>query len=586
MKEGSEFERFLALLRPSVALCRRIQTMLFQVKPTSLLKVVALVSFVAVHSEATTTVSASSHQLIFDSVWDPSNSERLAIGTHYDESGGTTAIDCFVGVDYNDEFQEAIYSAPNVCVDFRLFSSTTSTVPWGVISGISSTQAVIAKAQLDNHVVTTNDAVNLPAGYFPVGMSTDAAGGVYLAIHDTGDATPESAASNGKISGLYDYYNQMTHPSQSSQVTSPQLLKLDITTGGTIWDNTMDTTGGRSTVAGIAYMSARDLLIVVGSSNGTGSYVGAGVNTNTWDGYVTLVDAATGVVDDSRWAENNESESSSEHSMRIRSQVGQDEYILGLCVSNDDVYVIGTTTGRMGDGSAGGGGFVSKIDADMLNILWSVQFDGSGTEITHCDATSDFVYVAGNVPAGVLLDDSTRTSASDSQDVFVSLLDASSGSIEWTRQIDSQREDIMANIVYSSSADQLILTGNALDRDQESNYVYTLTVEHSSGDHDWQSLGEDEDPLGLSVTDSPASSPSSSPEQSPTSSPSHSKAELEEENIAIAAVLIPVIAVFVAVGVAYSRWTSGRGPVKSVEEVEQVEGELELAAEGPDNKIV
>lgn len=530
-----------------------------------------------IQTQGLVTLSRYITQLAFHGSIDPTLYQILAIGVlfrgTYDDLTlqGQSDIDCYIAIGDLTGFERTVLETPQMCIGFQFFDrgtatdgSTTTSLPRGVISGIHNNQAIIASADFSDHILTMANPIDLPQQYFPVSLSTDAQGGVYVALHSTAGILPSSNSDNNDQSetlyNIYNYFQQMTHPNASVHDAAPQVVKIDILTGDLLWELALETELGRSTVAAVALMTSRDWLVVAGSSNGSGSYVGAGVHTTTWDGYVTLVNATSGKVDDSKWAA---SPLAADHSLRVTSQVGKHDYVLGMCIFEDDIYLVGTTEGTMVPGVVAGGGFVTKLDADTLQISWTRQWEGIGVQALTCEATEDFVYVSGHVPESVLLNDTTRTQSSDNQDIFVSLLDASSGEMRWTRQVDSRRPDFMASISYHVLG-YSVLTANSMDLVNGVSVLYALTFEHETGYYDWQGMDPQDDPLGAAFGD--LDTPTS-PTQFPTtmSTPSEtantpgivSDNDKDKSTIIAVAIVIPVLLLLaVLVYTAFTRRSS------------------------------
>jgi hypothetical protein len=203
------------------------------------------------------------------------------------------------------------------------------------------------------------------------------------------------------------------------------------------------------------------------------------------------MDATTGISDDTN---ANLTHINADHSIRIQSQPNQDDFVSATCSSGDKMYVVGFTTGII-DGTEAGGAFIIKYDLDTLNILWKRQIAGVGVEATTCVASGDLLYFAGIVPAGILLEDETRTDGpSDTQDVFAVAVHADSGDFYWIRQIDSRQEDSLPNLLISQ-INNVMFSANALNREDGTSVVYLMSIFLESGFHDWQALPKEADPL-------------------------------------------------------------------------------------------
>ena len=446
-------------------------------------------------------------QLAFHSAFDSRKALVLTTGVLFRTAlkdytlSGPSDTDCFISLG----FDRALYESPQLCTHFEMFPvSTSGGLPAGVSLGIDGNQASISSIlQLTeyNQDWRFADVHLLPVGQFPIAVATDASGSAYIGMHETNGELPPAAKPSQpeqELLNLYKYHRRMTHPWETTHVESPIIVKVNILTGKQEWRLNLTTTYGRSNIGGVVHLPSRNLVVVAGSSNGEGSLVGGGEWSNSWDGYLTLINATTGKMD-----EETTSTTSflSEHSERIQSQVGADDFIHGLCAVDDNLLiVVGSTTGKMTSDTTAmnGGAFVRVYDVDTLKVKWTYQWPGGmHVEALKCAATSRYVYVAGHVPAGVSLEKKggTRDSIPSTQDLFVSLLDTSDGNLRWTRQIDSRRNDTLANIFVSPTGD-LVMAHNAMDFELGFNEVLTSTVSNSDGFYDWKDLPSDMDPLG------------------------------------------------------------------------------------------
>lgn len=448
-------------------------------------------------------LSRHSTQLALDAIYDSDQGKLMSLGvlfrTAYKDislsSGGASDTDCYVAVGDVRGFDRAIFESPQLCTQFKVLKTSNSFLPQGIITGIHGNQATVSGMDYygEYSSATLRNTIGLPSQTYPVALAADDQGGVFVALHDTGGILPPPAPKdkNQVLTDTYNYVRLMNHPSETEHMTSPSIVKVNITTGENLWSLTMETTEGRSTIAGIHYLPPpRDILVVAGSSSGRGCTVGNDEFTNSWDGYLTIADATTGVVD---VLEQGESKLASDHSVRYSSQVLQDDYILGLCAYEDEIYIMGTTTGKMTQVEESGGAFILRLDVDTLNEVWIHQWPGIGVEALKCEVSQNLLFVAGHVPAGVLLDD-TLESPSPDQDVFVSFLDKENGEVQWTKQIDSRRPDRLADFAIDFTSN-LILVGNAMDFANGVSDIYTLSILQANGFHDWQALPRRADPL-------------------------------------------------------------------------------------------
>jgi hypothetical protein len=217
------------------------------------------------------------------------------------------------------------------------------------------------------------------------------------------------------------------------------------------------------------------------------------------------------------------------------------------------MYVVGSTTGII-DGTEAGGAFVIKYDVDTLNILWKRQIVGMGVEATTCVANADLVYLGGLVPAGILLDDETRTDGpSDTQDVFAAAIHGDSGEFFWIRQIDSRQEDILPNLMISQIKN-LMFSANALNPEDGSTVIYLMSIFLETGFHDWIALPKDANPLagaqnaGEGITVPPVGTVGA--EEGGNNDNNDNEEDKDNTTVIVVAVVVPVVLLLMVV--AYS----------------------------------
>jgi hypothetical protein len=225
-------------------------------------------------------------------------------------------------------------------------------------------------------------------------------------------------------------------------------------------------------------MSVRDTVLVAGSSNGYGSALGSGYSSQDWDGFLTKVDPQTGVIDDVDGV-------TARHSVRIQTQPQMDDYVHAICVLDDKVYVVGTTEGRM-EGATAGGAFMIKYDIDTLQVSWKRQIPGN-VQGKHCGVSEEFVYIGGNVGKGLSIEEGVKQAYL--QDVFVSQLSSETGSISWTRQFGSHRDDSLESLVVDK-AGNAVVCGNSMEHAylpsslfSPANDVFILSLDKLDGAH-------------------------------------------------------------------------------------------------------
>jgi hypothetical protein len=414
-------------------------------------------------------------------------------------AAGQADTQCITAIGDIRGFDRNVHDSPQFCVHVANFPRSKD-INYGVVAGVAGRQAKLYTMEFlgEYDEAPLLEPFNLPIDTFPVALTTDPDGGVYVGLHDT-DGTLVRAW-NKPLEDLMDYIESVRNPEQA-RVISPLTMKVNMTSGRVLWQTELTTTGGQSLIGDTIHIPSRNVLVVAGSSDGVGTGVGANVQSGDWDGYVTIIDAESGAIDDSA-AELTSI--TADHSLRIQSQIGRDDFIHGICALEEKIFIVGSTTGILEDGSDRGGAFVMKLDLDTLNILWRKQFRGTGggdeddgPQATKCAVRGGTLYVAGHVPAGVWMEqDDSRTQPSNDQDVMAIAMDQDSSEVYWVRQIDSRRHDQLTNIMISGTGD-LFVMGNAMDFDQEFNDVYFMTVSLQGGVHDWLGLPEDVDPIDV-----------------------------------------------------------------------------------------
>jgi len=452
-----------------------------------------------------TLVITSKHraQLAFDSAYDHEGSRVLTTGIYFRSAlrdytlYGPAYTDCFI----EEGVERALYQTPQLCTHFEIFpEGKKSELPAVVSLGMDGDQASIASIPSlteDRKDWQLQNIMELPSRQFPVAVATDVSGGVYVGMHSTGGKVLpiEPSGVDKQLSNINGYYELMTRPGPMTRAGSPIIVRMDMIKRRQSWRMKLNTTDGHSAIGGIVHLPHKDLIVIAGSTNGHGMLVGAGATSSSWDGFITILNATSGEAD----REKASMPSYSTQSLKINSQIGQTDYALGICAHDDEVYVVGTTTGQMTPTATSGGAFIQAYDVDTLNIKWTHQWSGDGVEALKCLVTSrKEIYIAGHVPSEVVVDDERRSSSSYTQDIFVSLLDGSDGTVRWTRQIDSRRHDTVAKIMLNraSTNANLIITHNAMDLVWGVNEIVTSTIAKDDGFHDWQELPDSVDPLG------------------------------------------------------------------------------------------
>ena len=215
------------------------------------------------------------------------------------------------------------------------------------------------------------------------------------------------------------------------------------------WRKPLETADKRSIfVSGMAMIDDGDSLIVVGSTQDV-------EKDSDFDGIMAKIS-----TDDGSFAlEGDESRSVA----YFASVSGANDWLLNVCPDTNDkrfFYVVGATGGEMdssiskSENDATVHAVVSKIQTNTLNIIWSTQY-----EVTHASGSTgkeaaavalgcamvpdqNLLYVAGDVENGAVLEGATESAGAD--DIFVAMLDTTTGDKIWTKQVGSDGDDRIA----------------------------------------------------------------------------------------------------------------------------------------------
>jgi hypothetical protein len=211
-------------------------------------------------------------------------------------------------------------------------------------------------------------------------------------------------------------------------------------------------------VAGLALFSQSSILVVAGSSNGSNGQSVPQSVSDQWNGYVTLLNSASG-----NWI----------NSTRIETQVGKLTRVEGICHhpdSEDEIYVVGSTNGRFNNDiedtdSSNMTAFLLRVTVPGLTVDWAKQIQAKvGPETTGraeilgaaCAVTDDGVYVGGVLKRGSVIDDLKHTSAGK-DDIWISYISTDTKDTLWTRQIGSPEDEHLSSLTVDSDGNALLL---------------------------------------------------------------------------------------------------------------------------------
>eukprot|EP00980_Cylindrotheca_fusiformis_P011151 scaffold2557_cov121-Cylindrotheca_fusiformis.AAC.34 len=425
---------------------------------------------------------------------------------------GQADTDCYVSLGTsNAGFVRTTFDSPQMCLDMEVLNIPNQ--PDAVVLAMAGQQPMLLSMSYSGGTaskVSLADPVKLPYGYFPAVMAADRTkGGVYVGLHPTNGFEMSAASDSDSVDELkntWDYLRHLTNPAvgyfdkpSTPSSSSPLIFKYDIVKEKPEWQTTLETDEGITLIGGMGVVPEREALVVGGSTTGYGPSIGAGARSlGNWDGFLTIVNMGNGVID----TKNTTTEINAPHSVRIFSQNGQDDMVLNLCVDDDKVYLVGSTSGKI-EGDELGGGFVMKFDIDTLNVIWKKQFVGVGIEATHCAIRNNFAYIGGTVPAGMQLEKPNgNEKGKKTVDIFVALFNAATGEMTFIRQIDSRRDDHIAIMDVNAITNDLVVMANAKDFGEGTNDIYVMQID-KEGHHDWADLPYDIDPIDGRVPSPP-----------------------------------------------------------------------------------
>ena len=214
-----------------------------------------------------------------------------------------------------------------------------------------------------------------------------------------------------------------------------------------------------SAMAMVGAINEQQEIVLVGSTRGSGSIFGENDKqedgNGDMDGFIVKLNMATGTV----------SAAGGRSSTRINLAFSRDDWILGVCNDPNDnnaFYIVGAavfeeesnegnTTTTLIDESIHP--FVAKMDMDTLAVVWHNQLrvtssnsnpTDSSSYACVVDSASQRVYAAGIVKDGAAMGFGGQISKGE-DDIFVTQLDTSDGSIQWMKQIGTSGSDRLAH---------------------------------------------------------------------------------------------------------------------------------------------
>lgn len=307
---------------------------------------------------------------------------------------------------------------------------------------------------------TTSTVQNDKKVVYPIAAASDNDFGLFMAVQETTRLPKIISLEEDPMASILQLQQEVE---TGSLDWVPAIQKVHTSDGTVLWRTPIATEDGHSILTSVAFMPLSNILLVAGSSNGKGSALGAGYSSQDWDGFLTMVDPETGVIDDTEGV-------LARHSLRIQTQPGMDDYVHAICVSGDKVYVVGTTDGVM-EGTAAGGAFMIKYDMDTLQKHWTTQIPGKvHGKLCGVSEEDGVVYIGGNVAEGLSIEKGVKIASL--QDGFVSQLSAKNGDISWTRQFGSHRDDTLESMVVDNDGN-VVVCGNSLEHAYIPSYLFS-----------------------------------------------------------------------------------------------------------------
>eukprot|EP00429_Kryptoperidinium_foliaceum_P035328 CAMPEP_0176159100 /NCGR_PEP_ID=MMETSP0120_2-20121206/81384_1 /TAXON_ID=160619 /ORGANISM="Kryptoperidinium foliaceum, Strain CCMP 1326" /LENGTH=628 /DNA_ID=CAMNT_0017496501 /DNA_START=165 /DNA_END=2051 /DNA_ORIENTATION=- len=414
-------------------------------------------------------------------------------GSNQLTEAGNLDTDCyFLVADGEGHWQEIPFEHPNLCVGgATAFQGGDGTAFFMGLDGNQTMLRSVGGLSADVPYPGTFHA--LPPGKIPVAIAPgdpEAEDFVYIALHDiTGDREigfGKNRADN--LVNMMAFWRRYTVPQYiPHQKHVPHIIKIDPVTGNVAWLGIYSTEGttGNALISSMKYHG--DSLIVVGSTNGSGEFYGT-AKDNTYDAFVGFVDKVTGNPD-TLFVDPETSFSVEQPAIRISSNGmggsggnGADDYGEDMCVSGNDLFVVGTTQGRMDDATESGGAFVVRIDLKSRTIKDKKQFPGKTRTGQKILCTDSHIYFAGQI---------NYPGQSKPQDMYVAAYEHDLETLYWATTIDSSpyfeetRRDQLVAIEMNPALDVNILWNSQVLENGISHTVF-MDLQGDSGANEIQ----------------------------------------------------------------------------------------------------
>lgn len=311
----------------------------------------------------------------------------------------------------------------------------------------------------------------LEPNHFPVAMIHAKSDKVILALHEGDTMTFQDEQDNqDSLKGLLEYWEHFTVPTKTTS-SQLRLQMISTATGRVQFDTQISTIGGNATIAGMQKVPGHERFVIAGSTNGSGAPFGDHpTGKNDWDGYVAIYDSTMGEL----VFQGNDH--------RIRSIDGKDDFVHGICTYKHDLYIVGTTNGKMNYGfKHSGGAFLVKMNLESGQIEWRRQ-------ISEPHKTHEGLSCAASRHHGVVIGGNAKKIKEDtSQEVFVSRFD-SDGTQLWMKYLDTNRltskdsDDMLAGLDLTREGElHALLNTRVLEKGV--NGIFLVDIDIDSGNN-------------------------------------------------------------------------------------------------------
>jgi hypothetical protein len=218
---------------------------------------------------------------------------------------------------------------------------------------------------------------------------------------------------------------------------------------------------------------ANGLLVVVGATNGQGRAFGAQIDQGKdMDGFLAKISPSNGQL-------IIEPGFPSSYRIQSNNKKHGNDWAMAICNDPNDtqhhVYIAGTTEGVLpetSDSVSGTSAFLMKYDVRHMKAVWTKQLGAETTTRRHetivrgmaCAVTPDgtSVWLGGTVDEGAVIPQSGLKQAFGGRDIFVAVMDTTTGTLQWVKQLGSAKDDELAirGGLVTDSAGNAVLVGN------------------------------------------------------------------------------------------------------------------------------